>query len=169
MAKQNTRREIEGLIAGESISKKINQELTYRELCTPHLIAVIPFLQQRIRFFKAVIRKHGTDFIICKSKILIDEYDVPLEKAYHAGYYDEMAGLLGNLLSRALKGNESLYFAVLTGCLRVAKESIFTGLNNFKIYSVSDIRFGEYFGFTDDEVRAMLAYYSFEKSPAISS
>lgn len=108
---------------------------------------------------KFLCRHYGQKVIL-----LIDEYDVPLEKAYHAGYYDEMAGLLGNLLSRALKGNESLYFAVLTGCLRVAKESIFTGLNNFKIYSVSDIRFGEYFGFTDDEVRVMLAYYSFEES-----
>lgn len=96
--------------------------------------------------------------------LLIDEYDVPLEKAYHAGYYDEMAGLLGSLLGRALKGNHSLYFAVLTGCLRVAKESIFTGLNNFKIYSVSDVRFGEYFGFTDAEVKDMLRYYGLEKA-----
>ena len=96
--------------------------------------------------------------------LLIDEYDVPLEKAYHAGYYDEMAGLLGNLLGRALKGNNSLHFAVLTGCLRVAKESIFTGLNNFKIYSVSDVRFGECFGFTDAEVKDMLRYYGLEEA-----
>ncbi len=91
--------------------------------------------------------------------ILIDEYDVPLAKANEHGYYNEMVLLIRNLLQQALKTNDSLYFAVLTGCLRVAKESIFTGLNNLKVLSVTSIRFDEYFGFTDDEVQKMLAYY----------
>lgn len=94
-----------------------------------------------------------------KVVILIDEYDVPLNSAYENGYYDQMIVLLRNLLSQALKTNDNLEFAVLTGCLRVAKESIFTGLNNFKIFSITDTLCGEYFGFTDEEVRKMLAYY----------
>lgn len=95
--------------------------------------------------------------------ILIDEYDVPLAKANEQGYYNEMVILIRNLFENALKTNESLKFAVLTGCLRVAKESIFTGLNNFKIYSITDVDFDEYFGFTDAEVREMLQYYGQEK------
>ena len=94
--------------------------------------------------------------------LLIDEYDVPLDKAQHFHYYDEMAALIRNLLGKALKSNESLQFAVLTGCLRVAKESIFTGLNNFRVMSVTDPLFDEYFGFTDGEVRDMLKFYGFE-------
>lgn len=94
-----------------------------------------------------------------KVVLLIDEYDVPLDKAHQAGYYDGIIDLVRNLFSRALKSNESLEFAVLTGCLRIAKESIFTGLNNFKVYSVLDARFQEYFGFSDEEVKAMLEYY----------
>lgn len=99
-----------------------------------------------------------------KVLILIDEYDVPLDKAYRSGYYHEMVSLIRNMFSNALKGNESLYFAVLTGCLRVSKESIFTGLNNPNILSVTDVRFSEYFGFTDQEVRGMLSYYDLEDS-----
>lgn len=91
--------------------------------------------------------------------LLLDEYDVPLDKAFSQGYYDEMMELMRNLFSRALKSNEFLQFAVLTGCLRIAKESVFTGLNNFKIYSISNVRFDEYFGFSDGEVRGMLEYY----------
>lgn len=96
--------------------------------------------------------------------LLIDEYDVPLDKAYQAGYYEEMISLVQNLFGRVLKGNDSLEFAVLTGCLRIAKESIFTGLNNFKVYSISNVRFDEYFGFSDDEVRAMLEYYGLDSA-----
>lgn len=92
--------------------------------------------------------------------LLIDEYDVPLGKAHQAGYYDEMIQLMRGLFGRALKSNDCLQFAVLTGCLRIAKESIFTGLNNFKVYSISDPRFDEYFGFSDSEVQEMLKYYN---------
>lgn len=91
--------------------------------------------------------------------LLIDEYDVPLAKASENGYYDQMVFLIRSIFSRALKTNESLYFAVLTGCLRVAKESIFTGMNNLKLLSIADVRFDEYFGFTDCEVREILEYY----------
>jgi len=95
--------------------------------------------------------------------LLIDEYDVPLDKAGQAGYYDEMAALIRNLLGEVLKGNDSLQFAVLTGCLRVAKESIFTGLNNLKVFSITDIRLNEWFGFSDGEVKAMLDYYGLQE------
>lgn len=94
-----------------------------------------------------------------KAIILIDEYDVPLDKAYQAGYYDEMVDFIRTFFGQALKTNNSLYFAVLTGCLRISKESIFTGLNNFKVYTVKDVRYNEYFGFTDMEVKNMLEYY----------
>ena len=91
--------------------------------------------------------------------LLIDEYDVPLDKAYQHGYYDSMVTLLRNLFGNVLKTNENLYFAVLTGCLRVAKESIFTGLNNFNVLSITNVQFDEYFGFTDQDVQQMLSYY----------
>ena len=93
--------------------------------------------------------------------LLIDEYDVPLDKAYQSGYYNAMVDLIRTLFGRALKTNSSLGFAVLTGCLRISKESIFTGLNNFNVYTVKDIQYNEYFGFTDAEVRTMLEYYEF--------
>ena len=94
--------------------------------------------------------------------MLIDEYDVPLAKAYENGYYDDMVLLLRNMFGNVLKSNDSLAFAVLTGCLRIAKESIFTGLNNFKVYSITDQEFDETFGFTDAEVKAMLQYYGLQ-------
>ena len=95
--------------------------------------------------------------------VLIDEYDVPLDKAYQDGYYPQMVSLIRSLFSQVLKTNPDLYFAVVTGCLRIAKESIFTGLNHFKIRTISDIDCAEYFGFTDDEVRKMLEYYGVEE------
>ena len=91
--------------------------------------------------------------------LLIDEYDVPLDKAFQAGYYDEMVSLIRNLFGNALKTNDSLQFAVLTGCLRISKESIFTGLNNLNVMTVSDPYFCDSFGFTDDEVKELLDYY----------
>ena len=97
-----------------------------------------------------------------KTVLLIDEYDVPLDKAFHHGYYREMVALIRGLSGQALKTNEYLHFAVLTGCLRVAKESIFTGLNNFKVLSIIDPRFDEHFGFTDAEVKRLLADYGLE-------
>lgn len=96
--------------------------------------------------------------------VLIDEYDVPLAKANERGYYDRMIDLIRNLFGTVLKTNDYLYFAVLSGCLRVAKESIFTGLNNFNVFSITDVEFDEYFGFTDAEVKEMLQYYHLENN-----
>ena len=96
-----------------------------------------------------------------KAIILIDEYDVPLDKAYQSGYYDAMVALIRALFGQALKTNNSLYFAVLTGCLRISRESIFTGFNNFNVYTVKDTAYNGYFGFSDREVSELLAYYGF--------
>lgn len=97
-----------------------------------------------------------------KTVILIDEYDVPLDKAFQNGYYNEMVSLIRGLFGQALKTNEFLQFAVLTGCLRISKESIFTGLNNFKVMSITDSRFDEQFGFTDSEVKKLLSDYGMD-------
>ena len=105
-----------------------------------------------------LLKKHYGQKVI----LLIDEYDVPLDKARQAGYYGEMIYLIRSLLARCLKGNGALHFAVLTGCLRVSKESVFTGLNNLSIFSVTDTRFSQYFGFTDEEVRTLLGEYELE-------
>ena len=112
-----------------------------------------------IRELTELLEKHYGSKVI----VLIDEYDVPLAKANENGYYDEMVLLIRNLFENALKTNNSLKFAVLTGCLRIAKESIFTGLNNFKVYSITDKSFDETFGFTDEEVKELLRYYGQEK------
>ncbi len=118
----------------------------------------IDTLSCSIREFTEVLHKHYGKRVI----VLIDEYDVPLAKANEYGYYDEMVMLVRSLFGAALKTNDNLQFAVLTGCLRVAKESIFTGLNNFKVLSIMDAAYDEYFGFTDTEVREMLRYFGFE-------
>ena len=102
-----------------------------------------------------LLKKHYGQKVI----LLIDEYDVPLDKAFQAGYYDEMVSLIRNLLGNALKTNDSLYFAVLTGCLRISKESIFTGLNNLKVHTISDVRYDKYFGFSNGDVDEMLEFY----------
>ena len=108
-----------------------------------------------LRRLSELLAKHyGTKVIL-----LIDEYDVPLAKAFANGYYDQMVFLIRNLLEQALKTNSSLKLAVLTGCMRISKESIFTGLNNFTTFTIADVDFDEYFGFTDQEVRDLLTYY----------
>ena len=112
-------------------------------------------LADSLRTLSALLAKHYGRKVV----ILIDEYDVPLDKAFQAGYYDEMVSLIRNMFGNALKTNESLQFAVLTGCLRISKESIFTGLNNLKVHTISDTRYDEYFGFTDADVDELLAFY----------
>ena len=99
--------------------------------------------------------------------LLIDEYDVPLDKAFHGGYYEEMISLIRNMFSNVLKTNHDLYFAVLTGCLRISKESIFTGLNNLNVMTVSDPYFCDSFGFTDSEVEEMLRYYGLDEFQSV--
>ena len=114
-------------------------------------------LKDSLFMLSQLLQKHYHQNVV----ILIDEYDVPLDKAYQSGYYDAMVELIRVLFGNAFKTNSSLYLAVLTGCLRISKESIFTGLNNFKVYTVKDVRYKEYFGFTDEEVKQMLEYYGF--------
>lgn len=114
-------------------------------------------LVDSLRILSELLEKHFEKKVI----LLIDEYDVPLDKAFQGGYYREMVSLLRNLLGSVLKTNPNLHFAVLTGCLRVAKESIFTGLNNLKVFSVTDFACSSSFGFTDREVKEMLDYYGF--------
>lgn len=108
-----------------------------------------------LRRLTGLLRKHYGRQVI----LLIDEYDVPLAKAFENEYYDRMIFLVRSMFEQALKTNDSLQFAVLTGCMRITKESIFTGLNNLKVLSCMDARFDEYFGFTDREVKELLEYY----------
>ena len=117
-------------------------------------------LKESLRTLSNLLYRHYGKKVI----LLIDEYDVPLSKANDRGYYDQMILLVRGLFEQALKTNDNLYFAVMTGCLRVAKESIFTGLNNLKVLSVTSVKFDEYFGFTDEEVKEMLAYYELKDS-----
>ena len=112
-------------------------------------------LTDSLQTLSQLLEKHYGQKVI----LLLDEYDVPLDKAFQGGYYDEMVSLIRNLLGNALKTNDSLYFAVLTGCLRISKESIFTGLNNLKIHTISDVRYDEYFGFTNADVDQLLEFY----------
>lgn len=112
-------------------------------------------LEDSLKTLTSLLSKHyGKDVIV-----LIDEYDVPLNKAYENGYYDQMVNLIRKMFNAGLKTNDHLYFGVLTGCLRISKESIFTGFNNLKVYSLSDPRFDSFFGFTEKEVDELLSYY----------
>jgi putative IMPACT (imprinted ancient) family translation regulator len=113
------------------------------------------YLTNSLKILSRLLEKHFGQ----KTVILIDEYDVPLDKAHQSGFYREMVTLIRNLLGNALKTNDSLAFAVLTGCLRISKESIFTGLNNLAVQTITDKTPGAYFGFTEKEVAEMLAYY----------
>ena len=117
-------------------------------------------MQASLKVLSQLLAKHYGRKVI----LLIDEYDVPLDQAFQYGYYDQMVSLIRNLFNNALKTNDNLQFAVLTGCLRISKESIFTGLNNLNVLSVTDVQYDEYFGFTDGEVREMLAYYGISDS-----
>ena len=115
-------------------------------------------IENSLKTLSRLLYKHDGEKVV----ILIDEYDVPLDKAYQNGYYHEMVSLIRGLFGQALKTNDYLQFAILTGCLRISKESIFTGLNNFKVLSIMDARFDEQFGFTDSEVEELLAAYNLD-------
>ena len=136
-------------------SEKLNEhdKAVYRALLDKNMNEGM--LCSSLRQLSGMLEKHyGTKVIV-----LIDEYDVPLAKAHANGYYDQMLSLIRSLLGEVLKTNSSLKLAVLTGCLRISKESIFTGLNNLKVLTIADERFDEYFGFTDKEVKDLLEYY----------
>ena len=141
-------------------SKLTNEEIeSYKALLrvgeTGDFLMSDTAMEKALLRLSLLLHKHYDKQVI----LLIDEYDVPLDKAFQYGYYDEMVSLLRNMFGNALKTNPNLYFAVLTGCLRISKESIFTGLNNLKVLTLTDVRFDEYFGFTDTEVKDMLEYY----------
>ena len=133
-------------------SERVSFEKLLNRTCTESDI------RDSLNLLCALLEKHYGQKVI----LLIDEYDVPLDKAYAHGYYPQMIDLIRAMFGAALKTNDSLFFAVLTGCLRVSKESIFTGLNNLKVHSISDVKYDEYFGFTDQEVGEMLNYYGLE-------
>ncbi len=144
---------------GNSISLTDDEKEMYRALVkVEEGLYTMPYETLLLSFqtLSMLLAKHYNSKVI----VLIDEYDVPLDKAFQGGYYDEMVSLIRNLFSNVLKTNDSLYFAVLTGCLRISKESIFTGLNNLKIHTITDARYDEYFGFTDDDVKQMLEFYN---------
>lgn len=112
-------------------------------------------LENSLRTLTRLLCKHHNQKVI----LLIDEYDVPLDKSFLNGYYDDMVSFIRIFLGEALKTNDNTEFAIVTGCLRISKESIFTGVNNFKVFSINDTRFSDYFGFMNDEVKEMLSYY----------
>ena len=141
-------------------SEKLNEhdKAEYRKLLDDHMNEGMAC--SSLRKLSGLLEKHyGT-----KAVLLIDEYDVPLAKAFANAYYSQMLSLIRGLLGQALKTNSSLKFAVLTGCMRISKESIFTGLNHLKVRSITDKRFDRYFGFTDSEVKALLEYYGYPDS-----
>lgn len=141
-------------------SKLTNEEIeSYKALLrvgeTGDFLMSDTAMEKALLRLSLLLHKHYDKQVI----LLIDEYDVPLDKAFQYGYYDEMVSLIRNMFGNVLKTNPNLFFAVLTGCLRISKESIFTGLNNLKMLTLTDVRFDEYFGFTDTEVKDMLEYY----------
>lgn len=158
LAVQNTRgeaRRFQYLLDSDrltSYDKEAFVELLQKNMTEGTLCSSLKILSELLE------KHHG-----CKVILLIDEYDVPLAKAFERGYYDKMVLLIRNMLEHALKTNDSLKFSVLTGCMRISKESIFTGLNNLKVLSIAEVQFDEAFGFTDSEVREMLEYYGFSQ------
>ena len=142
---------VQYLLASDALSE--SDKLEYQRLLDSNMDEAT--FCDSLRILSEMLEKHHKSKVI----LLIDEYDVPLAKAHANGYYGQMISLIRSLLGEALKTNSSLKLAVLTGCLRISKESIFTGLNNLKVLTIADERFDEYFGFTDKEVKNLLEYY----------
>ena len=155
-AVRRTAGEVQYLLESDKLSE--SDKLEYQSLLDSNMDEAT--FCDSLRILSEMLEKHHNTKVI----LLIDEYDVPLAKAHANGYYDQMISLIRSLLGEALKTNNSLKLAVLTGCLRISKESIFTGLNNLKVRSVTDVRFDEYFGFTDTEVKTLLEYYGYPDS-----
>lgn len=143
----------------EDEKKLYRQLISIDEGLTSTFVMSDSTLTESILILSQLLQKHYKRKVI----ILIDEYDVPLDKAYQHGYYDQMSTTIRNIFNQALKSNESMQFAVMTGCLRISKESIFTGLNNPNVASITTVQFDEYFGFTDEEVQELIAYYKLEE------
>ena len=142
---------VQYLLESGALSEEDKAE--YRKLLDDNMSEAV--FCNSLRVLSELLEKHHGRKVI----LLVDEYDVPLAKAHENGYYDEMVSLIRRFLGGTLKTNNSLKLAVLTGCLRISKESIFTGLNNLKVLTIADERFDEYFGFTDKEVKGLLEYY----------
>lgn len=146
----------------ESEKLSADERAGYRRLVTlgegnqPMFIMSDEVLGGSLKLLTHLLCKHYGQKVV----LLIDEYDVPLDKAQHSGFYDEMVALIRNLLGQVLKSNDNLFFAVLTGCLRIAHESIFTGLNNLQTFSITNTQFDEHFGFSDRDVKEMLEFYN---------
>ena len=151
---QRTAEEFQFLSDSEYLSE--HDKSVYRELLDSNMSETV--FCGGLKILSKLLEKHYRLKVI----LLIDEYDVPLAKAFENGYYEQMIFLIRSLLEQALKTNDSLKFAIMTGCMRISKESIFTGLNNLKVLSITDERYDEYFGFTDAEVKEMLKYYEIE-------
>ena len=147
-------RNVQFLLGSDALSDY--DKLEYKELLSNNMSEAA--FCGGLKILSELLEKHYGAKVV----LLIDEYDVPLAKAFENGYYNQMIFLIRSLLEQALKTNDSLKFAVMTGCMRISKESIFTGLNNLKVLSITDERYDEYFGFTDTEVREMLKYYEIE-------
>ncbi len=141
-----------------SVSSKLNEAEKEKFVSIRDEKAKDTIYQSSLRFLSKCLSKHYNKNVI----VLIDEYDVPLENAHFRGFYDKMADLIRSVFESVLKTNPSLEFAVLTGCLRISKESIFTGMNNLEIYPVTDQRLSEFYGFTQNEVEELAVYYGLE-------
>ena len=148
-------RNVQFLLGSDALSDY--DKLEYKELLSNNMSEAA--FCGGLKILSELLEKHYGAKVV----LLIDEYDVPLAKAFENGYYNQMIFLIRSLLEQALKTNDSLKFAVMTGCMRISKESIFTGLNNLKVLSITDERYDEYFGFTDMEVKNMLEYYGIEE------
>ncbi len=164
---KNEARRFRFLLESEKLSVEEKQDYLYLIQSLPNQEQTVSVLEDQIKgsllFLSQILCKHYGQKVI----FLMDEYDIPLEKPQQYGYYDEMTDLIRGLLGQVLKTNENLYFAVLTGCLRIARESIFTGLNNFNIMSITHTQLDEHFGFTDTEVYAMLDYYGLSEKHGV--
>ncbi len=147
--------EIDWIRSEKNLSTKEERQDAFKEECSKYATS--------LKTLSQLLEKHHGK----KTVILLDEYDVPLENAYYNGFYNEMVGFIRSLFESALKTNDALEFAVITGCLRISKESIFTGLNNFVVNSIRSTDFGEYFGFTPEETLDMLGHYQLEKNQEI--
>ena len=149
-------RKVQNLLEGNTLTDI--EKALYMQLLDCQMDDAV--LTDSLRIMSELLRKYYDQKVI----ILIDEYDVPLARAFENGYYDLMVNLIRGFLGQALKSNENLKFSVLTGCMNISKESIFTGLNNLRVLSITDVEFDEYYGFTEKDVQELLTYYQLKSA-----